>query len=101
MRQTPGFAADATLHSHRNQYAGKASGQVETDVAPAQMYSLSAGQGPRYVWSSEGCPPGQRLVYTDPQVLPKYCEWNGRLFQCGLQVVPGHWDCQPAIRVLS
>jgi hypothetical protein len=98
MRSTPEFTADASLYGSRGRYAAEGSGQVETVVVPAQPYSLGAfGGGPRFVWSGEGCPPGERLVCVGGEVRLKYCGDH----PCGYETAPVHCECQPAFRVVS
>jgi len=79
MRQAPGFTADSSVYGNQGHYAAKGSAQLETVVVPAQSsYSLSSfGRGPRFVWSGEGCPRGQRLVCVGPELQDRYCDWGG------------------------
>jgi hypothetical protein len=97
MRPTPTFTADASVYESRGRYAAERSGRLEPVILPAQRYSLSAGEGPRFVWSGGACPPGERFVCVGPTVRVKLCGGH----PCGWETVPGHCECWPDFHVIS
>jgi hypothetical protein len=115
MRETPGFAAEASVYRSPRQYPARGPDQAEAAIVPAQFHSLNWRSRP---WLAEPdfCPPGERAVYVPEKRVPKYCtgkRWTYDLAQmawiqveftynCGWEFAPAHWECQlPTFQVLS